>query len=87
MLCKARLQTFATGPKEIVKLALVAGKQSSDLLLLGQDLLILDAQPGGTLCCHSQFVTFLCHYTVNVTHLKTHNTTCECLLLLAIHTI
>lgn len=35
--------TLASSTKQVVKLALVAGKKGADLLLFGQDFLILDA--------------------------------------------
>ena len=51
--------TFVLRIEQVVQLGLVAGQQGAHLLLLGQDLLIFDAQPGGTLCCHCQTVALL----------------------------
>ena len=61
--CKSSLsrrrRTFASCAKQVVQLELVAGQQSTDLLLLGKDLLGLDAQACGTFSCYALLVTLL----------------------------
>lgn len=55
----AQTDTFATGAQEVVQLSPVSSQQGPDLLLFGQNLLVLDAQPGRALCRHSQLVSLL----------------------------